>query len=216
MGFTILAGGSAVLGQLLQNHGTDELTAGSEPAALHVLMFLTGLIWSMVSNLWMNVGLCHGASIALDGRRPRLGEFLHWDGAGMRRLLLIGLLLLLINLLILMMAALAGGLLSLLTPALGALPLLAGGLAFLYLAVCQAFHIPLAVEAGLGPLPAFQLGLNKVQPLWGSAALLVLLLGLILLAGLLLAGVGLVAAWPVVLCSLVAAYRQVFPAPPAR
>lgn len=213
MGFTMLAGGSAVLGQLLQNHGTDGLAAGREPATLQILMSLAGLIWSMASNLWMNVGLCHGASIALDGRRPSLAEFLHWDAPGMRRLLLIGLLLLLINLLILMMAGLAGGLLSLVTPVLGMLPLLAGGMAFLYLVICQAFHIPLAVEAGLDPLPVFRLGLLKVQPLWGSAALLVLLLAVILLAGLLLVGVGLVAAWPVVLCILVAAYRQIFAAP---
>jgi hypothetical protein len=210
MAFTLLAGGSQLLGQLLQNRGSDGLSGGGEPAGLYLAMALAGLAGSVVSSLWLSVGLFRGAWIALSGRRPRFGDLARWNGGAMGRLLGMGLLLLLLNLLILVIAGLTAGLLSLLWPPLGLLPLLVGGALVLRLAVTQMFHLPLVVVGGLRPVPAFLSGESAVKPQWLRMFLFLLPLALLLILGGMLLGLGLLVTWPVVICCLADAYQHVF------
>jgi uncharacterized membrane protein len=80
----------------------------------------------------------------------------------------------------------------------------------IYVAVCQMFHLPLVIARGDSPIPAFQAGRQGVDPQFfgvlGFGALMVL----IVLVGVLIFGIGLLVAAPVVICSLVAAYQHLF------
>lgn len=210
MGFTLVGGAAQLIGQIVQNRSSDALAAEGSPVIPLLLLALAGMTLSLTSGLWLSVGLVRGAWIALAGGRPRLAQLMRWNGAAMGRLLGMALLLLLINLLILVMAGLAAGLLSLIRSELGLLALLAGTAAFLFVAVGQIFHMPLTVAGGLGPLDAFRSGQAASMAQWGRLSLFLLLLALLLLLGLLLLGVGLLAAWPLVICSLSAAYQHVF------
>jgi hypothetical protein len=174
------------------------------------VLVLLGIAVSVVTSLWLNVGLFRGAWIALAGGKPQAIDLARWDGAALRRLLLMGLLLLLINLLILVVSGFAAALLSLLQPMLAFLPVLIGFGVFLYVAVGQVFHLPLTVIGGLNPLPAFRSGRAAFDPQWWTGLGFVLLLALIVLAGALLFGVGLLVALPVVSCVVAAAYQQLF------
>ncbi len=210
MGFTLVGGAGHLIGQIVQNRCSDALAAEGTPVIPVLLLAIAGTTLSLTSGLWLSVGLVRGAWIALAGGRPSLAQLMRWNGTAMGRLLGVALLLLLLNLLILVMAGLAAGLLSLIRSELGLLALLAGVAAFVFLAVGQIFHIPLTVAGGLGPLEAFRSGQAASVPQWGRLALFLLLLALLLLLGLLLLGVGLLAAWPLVICSLSAAYQHVF------
>ena len=88
--------------------------------------------------------------------------------------------------------------------------MLAGLLVMIYVGITQIFHVPLVIARGDGPIPAFQAGRQGVDPQFfgvlGFGALMVL----IVLVGVLIFGVGLLVAAPVVVCSLVAAYQHLF------
>ncbi len=210
MGFTLLGGSGQLVGQLVQNQAGDALAQGGEPIPLLLALTLAGMALSLASSLWLNVGLMRGAWIALADGRPRLADLARCSRPAMLRLLAMGLLLLLLNLLILITAGLAAGLASLIRPSLGLLPLLAGAGSLLFIAVGQMLHLPLTVIGGLRPVPAFRSGQSMARAQWGRLCALAVLLGLIVLLGLLLLGAGLLAAWPVVVCSLAAAYRHLF------
>lgn len=209
VGFTLLAGGSTVLGQSLHRVGADALAA-EEAVPLALLASAAGLTLGLVGSLWLNVGLVRGAWIGLAGDRPRFSDLARWDGRAILRLLLIVLLLLLINVLVLVIAGLGSGLLTLLQPLLGLLPALAGGAVFAYIAVNQLLHLPLAVLGGTGPVDNFRSGRVAIDPHWGRGLAFSLVLGLILVAGALALLAGLLVALPLVNCSLAAAYRQLF------
>lgn len=168
VGFTLLAGGTTVLGQKLHGIGADALAAG-EAVPLALLASAAGLTLGLAGSLWLNVGLVRGAWIGLAGERPRFGDLARWDGRAMLRLLLLVLLLLLINVLVLVIAGLGSGLLTLVQPLLGLLPALAGGAVFLYIAVNQLLHLPLAVLAGTGPVDSFAPGGSPSIPTGGAA-----------------------------------------------
>lgn len=216
-GFTLLGGSTQLIGQLLQNRASDALALGEGPVAVSMTMVLVGLMLSVVSLLWLNVGLLRGAWIALEGRQPRLADLASWELAAMGRLLGVALLLLLLNLLILATSGLAAGLLSLIHPWLALVPLLAGAALLMALMVAQIFHLPLAVVGGLPPVATFRRGQAQVAShgwhqlaLSISLALIVLLpLGLALLIAWPLA-LGLLASWPLALCTLTAGYRGLF------
>ncbi|MCT0218160.1 hypothetical protein KQ304_03960 [Synechococcus sp. CS-1329] len=215
-GFTLLGGSAQLLGQSVQNGASDALALGEDPVAVSMGLVLTGLLLSVGSLLWLNVGLLRGAWIALDGRKPRLDELMRWQTAAMGRLLAVALLLLLLNLLVLATAGLAAGLVSLIHPLLALVPLLIGASLLLALFVSQIFQLPLAVAAGLTPVTCFRHGRTLMAshgwPLLAlslSLALIVLLpLGLALLIAWPLAA-GLLVAWPLALCSLTAAYQEI-------
>jgi hypothetical protein len=115
-----------------------------------------------------------------------------------------------INLLVILVAGLAGALLSLIRVELMALPLVAGVLVLIYVAITQMFHLPLVVARGEKPLAAFQAGRHGIDPQFWRLLGFAILMVLITLGGLLLFGVGILVAAPVVVCSLVAAYQHLF------
>jgi uncharacterized membrane protein len=83
-------------------------------------------------------------------------------------------------------------------------------LLLVYLSVGQTFLPWLALLGGQGPLETLQQGRSTVDPQWWQVLLLALVQSLIVLVGLLLCGVGLLAAAPVAICVSTAAYRQLF------
>ncbi|CAK6700285.1 hypothetical protein VB734_11105 [Synechococcus sp. BA-124 BA4] len=215
-GFTLMGGGAQLLGQTVQNRASDALAVGEDPVVVSMGLVLGGLLLSVGSLLWLNVGLLRGAWIALDGRTPRLAELVRWQAAAMGRLLAVALLLLLLNLLILATAGLAAGLVSLIHPLLALAPLLIGATLLAALFVTQIFHLPLTVAGGLSPVATFRHGRIlaashgwELLALSLSLVLIVLLpLGLALLIAWPLAA-GLLVAWPLVLSSLTAGYREI-------
>ena len=210
VGFTLLGLLLSFMSQWFQDLASNSIGAeGASPLGWG-LLFVLGLSMSVVVSLWMNIGLLRGAWIALAGNKPSWTDVSRWDGQAMRRLFLMALLLLGVNVLILVIAGLSGALLSLIRFELSALPLLAAALVMLYVAITQMFHLPLVVARGDSPQQAFQAGRHVADPqffrLLGFAVLLVL----IGVAGLLLLGVGVLVAAPVMACSLVAAYQHLF------
>ncbi|MFO7627984.1 MAG: hypothetical protein R6W06_00410 [Prochlorococcaceae cyanobacterium] len=217
IGFTLVGGSANVIGQSLQKLGSDRLELSSSGGGsagggtlLALLPLLLGIGISVVSSLWLNVGLFRGAWIALAGRKPQLGDLIRWDGPAQLRLLLMGLLLLLINLLILVVSGLAAAVLSLIQPMLSLLPVLIGLGVFVYVAVGQVFHLPLTVIGGLNPLPAFRSGRIALATHWWTMLGFLALLALIVLAGVLSFGAGLIVGLPVISCVVAAAYQQLF------
>ena len=84
----------------------------------------------------------------------------------------------------------------------------------IYGVVDQVLLLPIAVLGDQAGLSAFRSGRRATDPHWLQALGLLLVVGLILLAGFLLL-VALVAALPWALCTLTAAYRQLFTLPTA-
>jgi hypothetical protein len=197
---------------------------------LDAALFILGFHLSLAVSLWGSQGLVRGAWAALEGRRPSLISLLRWDGPGFVRLIrawaLLGLLLL-IPLLVLL-AALVSVLLLLAAPAhdgthppelwlLASVLVAAGalgafGLLLTYLGVNQQFLAQIALLEGRGGLATLKRGRRLVDHQWLLLLLLLLIKGLLLVLGGLLAfitlGIGWILAWPLVSCITTAAYRQ--------
>ncbi|MCP9884322.1 hypothetical protein KBY97_04165 [Synechococcus sp. ATX 2A4] len=219
MAFTLLGGVLNVIGQLVQNRGSDELQQGG-PAG-YLLLALGGLAAGVASNIWLNVGLLRGSRIALAEGQPRFAELARWEGAATLRLLGMAALLLMVNGLVLITCGLVAGVLSVLTPGLGLLALVLGGAALMILNVSQVFQLPLVVVGRLGPVLAFQRGWSRKTRGWaplylltlalhGLQVLLVLLVPTPFAALAVLLAVGLLIAWPVMIASLMAGYDALF------
>ena len=210
VGFTLIGGIANLIAQGIQEQANTNLQLSSGPFAFWILIALVGVVLNVIASLWMNIGLFRGAWKSLAGQKPAWIDFLRWDSQAMRRLFLMALLLFGINILILIVAGLAGGLLSMIRLELSLLPLIAGALVIIYVAVTQMFHLPLVVAKGEAPLQAFKSGRGAIDPqFWRLLGFGVLML-VISLVGLLIFGVGLLVAAPVVVCSLVAAYQHLF------
>lgn len=193
------------------------------------LLYLLGLGFSLGLQLWARLVLVRGAWIALAGGRPSLALLLRWHGPASRRLLtawlhlLAGILLplagacLLLGLPLLLLTLpqvqrlLGPDLLRLLALTLAMLLLLA-----LVLALLQALHqllgqmlllqvVALEGLAGAEAVARARRLVDAQRPL-----LLLLLIGQIFICGLGLAAcvVGILVAWPTVICISSAAYRQ--------
>lgn len=182
------------------------LRYGTVTLCLLVLNVLMGV----VLNLWGTCGMVRGAWVALGGRRPRFSTFTHWDPRALLRLYLPGFLLgcgvvaaVVLVLLLTVVLSQASGLLALLPGLL----LLAGAL---YLSVSQAFLPQVALLHDDHPFAALARGRQMVDPAWPQVVQLMLLSLALLLLGLLAGVVGLFVAWPVVVCVVTAAYRQLF------
>jgi hypothetical protein len=122
-------------------------------------------------------------------------------------------LILALNALIVRLAQASAFLLTLIQPWLAPLPLVAGVAVAVYLAADQILCLPLTLMGQLTPLGAFRSGRAAVDPHWLHALGLTLVVLLILLAGFLVLLVGLVAALPITICTLAAAYEQLFELP---
>lgn len=210
VGFTLVAGVINWLASAIQEKGTEALEAGSGVAIGPVILFLIGLVLGVLASLWTNIGLFRGAWKAVGGQAPELRDFIRWDAQAMVRLFLMGLLLMVIFGAVMLITVLTGGLVSMIRLELSVLPILAGVVVFIWLGVTQLFHLPLVVARGDQPWTAFQHGRQVVQPQFWRLLGFGLLMFAITLVGVLLFGVGILVAGPVVVCSLVAAYQSLF------
>ena len=213
-GFTLLAGGLNLLAQLGFRRASEAMvTAAGDPVPAAILAAAVALLaWGM-SGLWLLVGLMRGAAAALDGATVTLGLVLRPDWAGMLRSC--GTLVLIAGVLwgVRELADASAALLTLLQPLLAPLPLLARLAVLVYLAADQVLCLPITVLGGASPLAAVQSGRRAIDPHWLQALGLLLVVSLMLLAGVLLLLAGLVVALPLALCTLAAAYRQLFVPP---
>jgi len=172
-------------------------------------VLLSGL--SMLLNLWGTSGLIRGSWLALEGRRPQLADFSHWDSRALLRLALPSLLLSWGLGLAFAMAGLLAVVLGGLQPWLALVPLLAAVAVALYLSVSQFFLPQLALLRDPNALDTLQAGHRDVDRHWDQVAGLALLSFVLLVAAAFLGiGLGLFIAWPVVVCIQTAAYRQLF------
>ncbi len=207
--FTLLTGSLNLLFNLLSS--LDQLPETLQPSlAVQLTGLVVGVIGQVVVSLWGSVGLIRGAWSALEGQRPDWRTLSRWDGGAAGRLLVRQLV---YGLLILGVIVLAGAVaigLAQLQQWLMAIPAIAALVVLIYLAVNQTFLPWVALLQGPGPIDTLQRGREAVDPQWWWVVLLALLQTGILLLGLMLCGVGLLAAAPVALCVATAAYRQLF------
>ena len=210
--FSLLVGGLNLLCQVLIRWSGELLVDPfGEPDPLALVLLLLAWLGYGVSNLWLMVGLLQGAELCLSGQAPSLPRLLR---PGLTPLLRAGGTVALVMVLLAVISRLAlasAWLMALIQPLLAWLPLLAGLVAVIYLLVDQILSLPISVLGGLNPLAAFRRGRVAIDPHWIQALGLTLLLGLLVLAGLLLLVLGLIASLPLAACTLVAAYRQLFP-----
>ena len=206
---------------------------GSTLRPLDGVLVLLGFSLSLAASLWGSQGMVRGAWAALEGQRPRLISLLRWDGPGFARLVsawgMLGLLLLLP--LLVLTAALVIALLLLAAPlrvvqhqqelllvltvligAVGLAAVGAFGLLLTYLGVNQQFLAQITLLEGRSGLASLQRGRRLVDHQWVLLLLFLLIKGLLLVLGGLLAlvtlGIGWILAWPMVSCITTAAYRQ--------
>ena len=212
--FALLAGGLNLLAQLAFRQASHGLfTAAGDPVPAALGGGAAALVAWALSGLWLLVGLLRGAAMAVDGEAVGLRQLLRPDGPAMARSL--GTLVLIAVVLwgVRELADATAALLTLIQPLLAPLPLVARLAVLVYLATDQVLCLPITVLGGATPLAAVQSGRRAIDPHWLQALGLLLVVSLILLAGVLLLLAGLVVALPLALCTLAAAYRQLFVRP---
>lgn len=79
-----------------------------------------------------------------------------------------------------------------------------------YLATCWLFSLPLIIDRGMDFWSAMELSRKTVSRHWGQVFILLVLSGLVSLAGVLLCGVGILATAPISIASLMYAYEDIF------
>ena len=92
----------------------------------------------------------------------------------------------------------------------GFIPLIAGVVIFIYLSVNQKLLPAIALLQTGNPLENIQKGQKIIDATWWWMLLLLIVNTIILTVGIILNGVGLLVASPVVICISLAAYRQLF------
>lgn len=215
MGFTALLGSLNLLSWLAYRSSGGLLERGLLPSSAKTLAEASGaLICFFITGFWLVVGLLRGAERALDQQPPRIQPLLRFDAPALARLSWSLLLLLLLLGLTVRTGLTSSGLVALLVPRLALLPLIAAGVVIVYGVVDQVLLLPITVLGGQAGLSAFRSGRRATDPHWLQALGLLLAVSLILLAGFLLP-LALAAALPWALCTLTAAYRQLFMLPTA-
>jgi len=134
---------------------------------------------------------------------------LRCDGRAIARLAWSLLVLLLLLVLVRQTGELSSWLLTLLLPLLGDLPLWAAWAVLIYVLADQVLLLPISVLGNRSGLEAFRSGRLATDPHWLHALGRLLVVSLVLRAGFLLL-VGLAVALPWAMCTLTAAYRQLF------
>jgi hypothetical protein len=207
---TLILGGLNLLCWLLYRHSGGLLDRGlPQSSPLQLGEATVALVAYLLSGFWLLVGLIHGAERALDHQPPRLGMLLRCDGRAVARLAWSVLVLLLLLALVRQSGELSSWLLTLLLPRLGELPLWAAWAVVIYVLADQVLLLPITVLGNQAGLAAFRSGRLATDRHWLHALGLLLVVSLVLLAGFLLL-VGLAVALPWALCTLTAAYRQLF------
>jgi hypothetical protein len=213
-GFTLLAGGLNLLAQLAFRQSAEaQFTPAGDPVPAAMAGAAAALLAWGASGLWLLVGLLRGAAAALDGEPVPLRLLIRPDWPAMVRSLGTLALIALVLWGVRELADATGALLTLIQPLLASLPFVARLAVLIYLAADQVLCLPITVLGGATPLAAVQSGRRAIDPHWLQALGLLLVVSLILLAGVLLLLAGLVMALPLALCTLTAAYRQLFVRP---
>ena len=206
--FALLYG---VLAMLFQQLPEFLLNLASNPSAsAAVISLIVSMVGSILISLWGSMGLIRGAWKALDGEKPAFADMTRWDGDAAGRLFINQIVLIILGLII---GGVSIALMVALSPAnevLGFIPFITAAVMFIYLMVNQTFLPFLALLQDESPLSNLGRGRDVVDPSWGWVLLLLITEMVILLIGALLFGVGLLAAFPLVLCVSTAAYRQLF------
>lgn len=215
IGFTLIMGSLNLLSWLVYRSSGGLLERGLLQTSLAELsLACAALVCYLITGFWLLVGLLRGAERALDHQAASLRQLLRFDGASMARLAWSVLLLLLLLALTLQAGEVSSWLLALLLPRLTPLPVWAAWAVVIYGVVDQVLLLPIAVLGEQAGLSAFRSGRRATDPHWLQALGLVFVVCLVLLAGFLLL-VGLAAALPWAVCTLTAAYRQLFVLPTA-
>lgn len=210
VGFTVLLGGLNLLSWLVYRHSGGLLDGGlPRQSPRELAQASAALVAYLLSGFWLLTGLIRGADRSLDGLRPTLAELLRFDGVAVARLAWSVLVLLLTLALVQQSGAISAWLLTLVMPRLSSLPTWAAHAVSLYLIADQVLLLPITVLGRQSGLAAFSSGRRATDPHWLQALGLLLMVSLLLLAGFLLL-IGLAAALPWALCTLTAAYRQLF------
>ena len=204
--FTLLVGALSLVFQAIGNvaGATNETIGGT------VALTIVAVIGSWIVSLWGVTGMIRGSWIALDGRKPTFSDFSRWDGAAAGRLFLRWIALFIVLLAIVLICLLVGFGLAQLNQVLIWIPAVVALILFIYLTVNQKFLPYVALLEQRGPFESVQRGRDAVDPSWWWVVLLLIVETIILVIGILLCGVGLLVAAPVVACITTAAYRQLF------
>lgn len=212
-GLTLLLGGLNLLSWLVYRQSGGLLEGGRPQPSLSELGQATAALTAyLVSGFWLLTGLIRGADRALDGHQPSLRDLLRFDGLAVARLAWSLLVLLLTLALVQQSGEVSSWLLTLVMPTLSPLPIWAAQAVVIYVLADQVLLLPITVVGEQAGLAAFGSGRRATDPHWLQALGLLLVVALMLLAGFLLL-VGLAAALPLALCTLTAAYRQLFVMP---
>ncbi len=200
-----------LLATLFQQLPDFLLNLSSNPsAAAAVISLIVSMVGGILISLWGTMGLIRGAWKALDGEKPSLAEMTRWDGDAAGRLFINQIVLFILVLIIGGISMVLMVLLSQVNEVLGFIPFITAAVVFIYLMVNQTFLPFIALLQDESPLSNIARGRNVLDPCWGWVLLLLIVEMAILLTGALLCGVGLLAAFPVMLCVSTAAFRQLF------
>ena len=203
--FTLLAGGVWVLFHIIVR-AAHYLTGDNVPLA-YLLVVLVG---NTIISLWGFTGLVRGAWKSLNGAKPSFSDLMRWDGNAAGRLFINQIVLAIIIFII-------AGVFMWLTSEFfaastfaGFIPLIAGVVIFIYLSVNQKLLPFIALLQTGYPIENIQKGQKTIDATWWWMLLLLIVNTIILTVGVMLIGVGLLVASPLVICISLAAYRQLF------
>ena len=203
--FTLLAGSVWILFQIIVR-GAHALANDSVPIAY----FLVVAIGSTVISLWGITGLIRGAWKSLNGAKPSFSDLARWDGNAAGRLFINQIVLaIIVSIIVLVLRWLTNEFFAASTFA-GFIPLIAGVVIFIYLSVNQKLLPAIALLQTGNPVENIQKGQKIIDATWWWMLLLLIVNTIILTVGIILNGVGLLVASPVVICISLAAYRQLF------
>ena len=182
------------------------LTGDNVPLA-YLLVVLVG---NTIISLWGFTGLVRGAWKSLNGAKPSFSDLMRWDGNAAGRLFINQIVLAIIIFII-------AGVFMWLTSEFfaastfaGFIPLIAGVVIFIYLSVNQKLLPFIALLQTGYPIENIQKGQKTIDATWWWMLLLLIVNTIILTVGVMLIGVGLLVASPLVICISLAAYRQLF------
>ena len=160
-------------------------------------------------NLWWLTGMTRGAWAAVHGDKPTLQELMRMDLSSCWRLFAGTLLVNVILALCIVVGGVGSAVVSAIMPLLTIVIFLLIGIGALVFSVNQSFLPFFTTVMEMGPMVAVKEGQVRVQPLWWRVFGLLLVEAVILAIGLLMLGVGLVAATPLMFCVSAAALQQI-------
>ena len=203
--FTLLAGGVWILFQIIVRCA-HALANDSAPIAY----LLVVAIGSTVISLWGITGLIRGAWKSLNGAKPSFSDLVRWDGNAAGRLFINQIALAIIIFIIALVFSWLTNQFFAASTLAGFIPLIAGIVIFIYLSVNQKLLPLIALLQTGNAFENIQKGQKIIDATWWWMLLLLIVNTIILTVGVILNGVGLLVASPLVICISLAAYRQLF------